>query len=420
MVEQPLAFNEVSVGDSGFFQVVLPFHDGQKPTGWISAMVSKEKVNANTRQMIVLMSVIYLGCLIVVTPMVYIFAAFFSRLVNNVVNGLKDIAQGEGDLTMRLQVNSKDEVGDLARWFNTFIEKMQGIIKEIVGGVESLHSSSNELTAIARQMASGSEQTADKSGQVASAAEEMSSNMNSVAAASEQASTNVEMVAAASEQMSATINEIATNTERGQTITSDAVHQAKAVSTSVAELGKAAIDVGKVTETINEISEQTNLLALNATIEAARAGEAGKGFAVVANEIKDLAKQTADATQDIRMKIDGIQGSTNTTVAEINRIEKVIADINEIVSTVATSVEEQSTSTKEIVGNVNQAAQGIQNVNENVAQSSTVSTGIAKDVADVNAAAMEISDGSRQVNAAAGELSKLAEQQKAMVNQFKI
>ena len=136
-------------------------------------------------------------------------------------------------------------------------------------------------------MAAGSEQTSGKSNQVAAAAEEMSANMNSVAAASEQASTNVQMVAAASEQMSATINEIAGNTEKGRSITGDAVHQAKNVSARVAELGKAAVDVGKVTETINEISEQTNLLALNATIEAARAGEAGKGFAVVASEVTD-------------------------------------------------------------------------------------------------------------------------------------
>jgi methyl-accepting chemotaxis protein len=161
-------------------------------------------------------------------------------------------------------------------------------------------------------------------------------------------------------------------------------------------------------------------LALNATIEAARAGEAGKGFAVVANEIKELAKQTAHATLDIRKKIEGIQSTTDGTVAEINKIGQVISDINEIVGIIATAVEEQSTSTKEIAGNVNQAAQGIQDVNENVAHSSTVSSEIAKDVVEVNQAAAEMATGSSQVNKSAARLSKLAGQLKAMVDQYKL
>ena len=329
-------------------------------------------------------------------------------------------ALSEGDLTQKLTLDQKDEIGVLATCLNKMGANLRQMFQNIADGVDTLTSSSTELSAISQQMASGAEQTTGKSNQVAAAAQEMSANMNSVAAASEQASTNVQMVAAASEQMSATINEIASNTEKGRSITGEAVRQAKSVSSRVAELGKAAVDVGKVTETINEISEQTNLLALNATIEAARAGEAGKGFAVVANEIKELAKQTAAATQDIRMKIEGIQGSTDGTVTEIGQIEKVITDINEIVATIATAVEEQSTSTREIASNVNQAAQGIQDVNENVAQSSTVSAGIAKDVAEVNQAATEMTDGSRQVNQSASELSQLAEQLKAMVSQFRV
>ncbi len=329
-------------------------------------------------------------------------------------------AMSQGDLTQAVAVDQKDEIGMLAAALNTMAHNLRKMFQDIAAGVETLTSSSTELSAISQQMASGAEQTSGKSGDLASAAEQMSANMNSVAAASEQASTNVQMVAAASEQMSATISEIAGNTEKGRMITNEAVNQAKSVSSRVAQLGRAAIDVGKVTETINEISEQTNLLALNATIEAARAGEAGKGFAVVANEIKDLAKQTAEATQDIRLKIEGIQGTTEGTVSEINQIESVITDINDIVSTIASAVEEQSASTTEIASNVNQAAQGIQEVNENVAQSSSVSAGIATDVVEVNQASTEMADGSLQVNVSAGELSALAEQLKSLVTQFKI
>lgn len=340
--------------------------------------------------------------------------------LNRAVAGLKDIAEGEGDLTIRLNADSRDEVGELARWFNVFIEKLQSIIKDIALNTDTLNNSSSELSAISQQMSSGVDAASSKTASVASATEEMNANMSSIAATMEQASTNVSMVASSAEEMAGTINEIAQNSEKARGITGDAVTLAKSSSDRVEGLGQSAQEVSKVTETITEISEQTNLLALNATIEAARAGEAGKGFAVVANEIKELAKQTAEATDEIRNRIQGIQDSISGTITDIEQVPKVINNVNEIVSTIATAVEEQSTTTREIASNVAQASQGIQEVTENVSQSSGVTGEIAEEVSEVNQAAAEMANSSSQVNLSAENLLNVAEQLKSMVGQFKV
>jgi len=329
-------------------------------------------------------------------------------------------AMAAGDLTRTMDVDQGDEIGILAKSLNEMAQNLRRMFADISKGVVTVGDSSIQLAAISNQMSAGAESTAARSGQVAAAAEQMSANQTSIAAAMEQASVNVNMVAAATEEMSATINEIASNSSKTKEITSEAVHQSQKASERVNELGRAADEINKVTEVITEISEQTNLLALNATIEAARAGEAGKGFAVVANEIKDLAKQTAEATLDIKNKVQGIQEATGVTVKEINEISAVIADVDKIVATIAAAVEEQTATTKEIAQNVHQASQGIAEVNENVSQSSTVATEIASDIATVNDSANEINKASHQVKVSAEELSGVADKLKVLVGQFKI
>ncbi len=340
--------------------------------------------------------------------------------VRNAGKMLRDAAEGEGDLTRRLAVDTKDEVGEMAHWFNVFIGNLQEIVRQVVDNAKRIGDSAVGLASISDQMNNGAEQTSGKANGVAAAAEQMNANMTSVAAAMEEATTNINMIASATEEMTATINEIAQNSEKGNTIVGRAVAQAQVVSTKVAELGRAAQEIGKVTEAITEISEQTNLLALNATIEAARAGEAGKGFAVVANEIKELAKQTALATEEIKSQIAGIQGTTEETVTEITAISKVINDVSDIVATIVTAVEEQSVTTQEIAGNVSQASCGVEEVNHNVTQGSGVSGVIAQDIADVNQSANEISTSSGQVKLSAEELAGLAKTLNQLVGRFKI
>ena len=326
----------------------------------------------------------------------------------------------EGDFTEMLDLDQGDEIGILSKALNAMVTNLRKMIGQIAKGVETLSASSTELSAISRQMSANASQTYDLSGNVAAASEEMSANMASVAAATEQTATNVNMVAAASEEMTATINEISRNAEKARNITNRAVSDAQNVSQTVDELGKAAREIGKVTEVIADISDQTNLLALNATIEAARAGDAGRGFAVVANEIKELAKQTAQATDEIKTRIEGIQNSTSGTVAQIQQISKVIHDIDEIVSSIATAVEEQSITTNDIAGNVAQAARGIYEVTQNVSQSSAVALSIAREISGVNQAGEEISTNSSQVSLSADELKKLAKDLKELVEIFKM
>jgi methyl-accepting chemotaxis protein len=343
-----------------------------------------------------------------------------SKPIQEVSKKLHDISSGEGDLTQRIMVQSKDEIGDLARYFNTFVDKLQNMVKNLSEGVRSVASSSVELSTISSQTAIQVSLMTDKSSAVAAAAEESSINTASVAAGVEQASTNLTSVAGATEEMTATISEIATHSEKARSISAEAGHQAHEVTVLMQKLGVAASEIGKVTETITAISSQTNLLALNATIEAARAGSAGKGFAVVANEIKELAMQTAAATTDIKARIMGVQESTQNAVANIEKITSVVHDIERIIMTIASAIEEQSVVTKEVAGNIAQASYGFRDVNERVTQNASVAQSIAQDISGVNLAVAQIRTGGEQVKMSADELSKLSKQLQSQVGQFKV
>lgn len=326
----------------------------------------------------------------------------------------------KGDFTATLDLNRKDEIGTLASTLEVMKTNLSAMMNELKETSRKLSTSASELSSISSQMASGSEHTSQLSNNVSTAAEEMSANLAAVAAAMEQSTTNSEMVATAAEEMTATINEIAQNAEKAQSVSNDAVKRSKDAGSKMNVLGKAALAIGNVTETIAEISEQTNLLALNATIEAARAGEAGKGFAVVANEIKELAKQTADATLDIKNQIEGIQQTTQSTVSEIEQISSVINNIDEIVVTIASAIEEQSSATKDIAINIAQASQGIREVNENVNGSASMASTITEEISMVSMQSQEVSNSGSQVNLSADDLRALSEQINYMVDRFKI
>lgn len=346
-------------------------------------------------------------------------ARSITRPLRRTVEILKDIAQGEGDLTRRLTNRGKDELADLARWFNLFVEKIETIVAGVAADAERLAASSNQLSEIAVELSGGAEETGNQSTIVATSAEQMTAAMDVVANSSGEMSSNVKAVAAAVEEMTASISEVARGAARAASVANNAAQLAQVSNVQIDTLGQAASQIGKVVDVIQEIAEQTNLLALNATIEAARAGESGKGFAVVATEVKELARQTASATEEIRSRINGIQSSMAEAISSIGRISEAVVQVNEVSQSIATAVEEQSIVTKEIAGQVSSTSTAADTVAQGIARSAETSNEISRNIAGVDTAARETARGASLTESSSRELHELAERLRTAVGGFK-
>jgi methyl-accepting chemotaxis protein len=300
-------------------------------------------------------------------------------------------AASHGDLTREMTVKGADAVGQMSDGLAKFFGNLRGSVSKIAQTAQVLASSSQELTSVSQQMATNAEETATQA--------------NVASSAAEQVSKNVATVSTGTEEMGASIKEIAKSANEAAKVATSAVRVAEKTNAIVAKLGESSTEIGNVIKVITSIAQQTNLLALNATIEAARAGEAGKGFAVVANEVKELAKQTAKATEDISRKIEAIQGDTKGAVEAIAQIGKIINQINDIQNTIASAVEEQTATTGEIGRNVSEAAIG--------------SSAIAQNITGVAQAARSTTEGASNTKSSADELSKIAMSLQQLVAQFK-
>jgi len=296
-----------------------------------------------------------------------------------------------GDLTARVEGDYQGDHARIKNNINAMVKNMAANMAQFAQYAQALASSSEELSAVSHQMSANAEETATQS--------------NVVSAAAEQVTKNLQTVATATEEMSASIKEIAKNATESARVATAAVKTAEATNANVAKLGESSAEIGQVVKVITSIAQQTNLLALNATIEAARAGEAGKGFAVVANEVKELAKETAKATEDIGRKIEAIQTDTKGAVESIGEISTVIHQINDLSNTIASAVEEQTATTNEIARNVQEGAKGGGQVAENIVS--------------VAQAAKSTTQGASDTQTAAGELARMAAELQKIVAQFK-
>ncbi|MEM6688041.1 MAG: methyl-accepting chemotaxis protein [Planctomycetota bacterium] len=350
----------------------------------------------------------------------YWIASSLARPIRKTVQSLHDIAHGEGDLTKRLDTNQFGELGELSINFNRFVSRIHDIVRSISGNASTLNSAAMALGESSTKLSDGAARSKSRSTVVSDAAQRLSHSMNDVNENTGEIRQSIETVANSVEGMKTTIAEISGNAEQSADVAGQAASAARVCNDKVDGMGDAADEIGKVIEVIEEIAEQTNLLALNATIEAARAGDAGKGFAVVATEVKELAKQTATATEDIRNRIQVMQSSTGEAVSSIQQISDVVAQVNELSRTIASAVDQQRVTTGNIATNINNTVELAGQVADQVADSTRSSREIMESMSGVDEVLEETAVGADQSKQSGEELNRLATEMRSLVDQFRV
>ncbi len=367
--------------------------------------------------------IIFISVVVAVSVMATIGAMIISSLiarpVQRVAAGLESMSSGHADLTQRLPVTANDETGKVSRFFNTFLENLQKIIKKLQGDADQLSSAAMSIHTTLKIIEEKATSTKTVSQTVFRSAGHMSKDMKEISSIMEESTGNINVVSIAIDELTSTVNEISATSAKAHTNTEKTKEKMDELEAEVNVLGQAGEDINKVTEAITAISDQVNLLALNATIEAARAGEAGKGFAVVAHEIKELAKQTASAATEIQSRIDYVQQVTKTTIAGIKEAAEIVSENSGIVATIASAVEEQSVTVSEISKDLSAATGKIGYSNEKVSKAAVYAEEMAVMANSLTEAAMQVDEAVTAISKTSELVEKLAESSAKTTKQFR-
>ncbi|GAA3348183.1 hypothetical protein GCM10020358_65670 [Amorphoplanes nipponensis] len=326
------------------------------------------------------------AALLVGAALAFLLVRSITRPLAQLNHRLAEIADGDGDLTQRISDDSRDEVAQAAGGFNRFADRMQGLVSDVAARAQDVAHAAEELSAVSTQLAGGAEETSAQAAVVSASAEEVSAIVSTMATAAE--------------EMTASITEIAGSASRATEVVGDGVRSAQEAGATVARLDASSVEIESVVKLITTIAHQTNLLALNATIEAARAGESGKGFAVVAGEVKQLAQQTATATEEIAARVAAIRSGSEEAVAAITRIGDLVEEINTTQLTIASAIEEQTATTGEMSRNVSETATGANEIAANI-------LGVAQTAQDTSTAAQTTRTTAESLTAASAQLQRL-------------
>ncbi len=366
----------------------------------------KEKMNSAQASAITMAISFMVGAVIIGILVAFIITRGIVKPIDSTVDMIKDIAQGEGDLTKRIEIDQKDEVGDLARWFNTFMDKLHDIIATVAGNTEQLAGAGNEISSASEELSAGVKEQTNQTAQVSTAVEEMTATIIESTKNIAEANDKAKNAGDKSQEGS----KMADEASRGM---DEIVESSNVTSKNIEGLSEKATAIGEIISVIDDIADQTNLLALNAAIEAARAGEQGRGFAVVADEVRKLAERTTKATKEVADNIKGIQADVTTAAAQVN-------DSNEIVSKGKDVVQKTNDSLNEIYTAIESVQEMMRQVATASEEQSTAAEQISKNVESVDRITKETATGAEQSATAAEQLNRQAEELRNLVGGFKL
>ncbi len=422
-IEEPVVETEFYSDKWGtFLSAYAPIRtaDG-KFDGLLCVDITLESIQVMMKSLIIKL-MIFLGLsTILVVPLAIWVSRGMVKAITDCVGFTEMLSQGNFAYDVPEEFQRRgDEIGDLAKAYHTMVINIRNLVKNISIGVETVASSATRLSEVGQRTASNVNALSSRTSTMSTAAEESSENAMVMANGMEQASASLGYVADAIEEMSSTMGELASNTVQAKQISDEAAVQASSVSNLMEKLSGAAREISQVTEVITDISSQTDLLALNATIEAARAGEAGKGFAVVANEIKELAKQTSSAIVTIRSRIVNVQEISQSAVKDIGQITGVISDVGDVVTRIASAIEDQARVIRNVAGNVSQSSTGVKDASQRAGFTASTAQSMARDISGVDAATVKLREDGESVRSSSAELTELSEQLRDLVARFKV